>query len=308
MRARTTTTLALSVALACGLTGCSGVHPPTAAPPSTAQRSSAQPSTAASSAATFAALEQRFRARLGLVVLDPRDGRTVQYRADERFPFASTNKVFIAAAVLDRSSTADLDAVVHFDRSDLLAYAPVTERHLDTGMTVRELVDAALRYSDNTAANLLVERLGGPAAVQRWVRSTGDRVTRVDRVEPDLNTAVPGDPRDTTTPLQFAADLRAVLLGDVLSPAARALLRSTMAANTTGDATIRAGVPSGWEVADKTGTGERGVRNDIGIVTPPGGDPLVVVVTTRTDDPDAASADALVAAATRAGIAALRTA
>jgi beta-lactamase class A len=244
----------------------------------------------------------RPRRTLGVVAIDTGSGRQVAWRAGERFAFASTNKVFIAAALLARSSDADLDTVVHYDRADLLAYAPVTTRSVDTGMTVRALLDAMLRSSDNTAANLLVERIGGPGEVQRFLRGLGDRTTNVDRVEPDLNQATPGDTRDTTTPAQFAADLRDVLLGSALDPSDRRMVRETMLGNTTGDATIRAGVDPGWSVEDKTGTGSYGVRNDIGIVTPPGGAPIAVVVMTSKDTADAEPDDALVAAATRAAV------
>ncbi|WP_144763031.1 class A beta-lactamase [Curtobacterium sp. 9128] len=259
----------------------------------------------ASSNQAFAALEREHDARLGVTAIDTGSGHRVTYRQDERFPFASTNKTFIAAAVLAHDSDADLDTVVHYDRSDLLAYAPVTSRFVATGMTVRELIDAAMRFSDNTAANLLVERVGGPAAVEQWLRGIGDRVTNVDRTEPDLNQATPGDERDTTTPAQFASDLRSVILGSTLGATDRTFLRDTMLDNTTGAATVRAGVDSAWPVADKTGTGEYGVRNDIAAVYPAGRAPVIVVVMTATDRSGATADDALVAAATKQAVAAL---
>jgi beta-lactamase class A len=256
--------------------------------------------------AAFTALEADHGARIGVLAVDTADGRTVSYRGGERFPFASTNKTFIAAAVLDASSAADLDEVVHYSPADLLDYAPVTEQHVGTGMTVRQLIDAALRYSDNTAANLLVARLGGPGRVQDWLRGIGDRTTNVDRVEPDLNEALPGDDRDTTTPAAAAADLGRVLVDrGTLDPADRTLLLDTMRGNTTGDATIRAAVPDGWSVADKTGTGEYGTRDDIAVVTPPGRAPIVVTVFTTHDSADAEPDDALVAAAARIALDAL---
>ncbi|PZF58406.1 class A beta-lactamase [Curtobacterium sp. MCSS17_008] len=297
------------------LTGCSGTGSSaevtarasrTAAPtPSATSSPGSMPSADAATAREYAALEQRYDARVGVVAIDTADGRAVGYRSEERFAFASTNKAFIAAAVLDASSADDLDEVVRYDRGDLLEYAPVTRRHVDEGMTLRALVDAAVRESDNTAANLLVERLGGVDGVTRWLRGIGDDVTRVDRVEPDLNTATPGDPRDTTTPAQSSADLRAVLLGDALDPDDRALLRSAMTGTTTGDGTIRAGVPGGWSVADKTGTASYGVRNDIAVLRQPGRDPVVLVVFTAQDREDAEPSDALVAAATRVALRAM---
>jgi beta-lactamase class A len=289
--------------------------PPTAAPsgsvsasgspvPSSSGTPTATPtaSSAAATARAFRTLERDHGARLGVTAIDTGSGQRVTYRSRERFPFASTNKVFVAAVVLAQSSSDDLDTVVHYDRSDLLAHAPVTTRSVDTGMTVRALLDAMLRSSDNTAANLLVERVGGPAVVEQALRDLGDPTTNVDRVEPDLNDAVPGDQRDTTTPAQFAADLRQVLLGSALDPSDRRMLRERMLGNTTGDATIRAGVDPAWAVADKTGTGSYGVRNDIGIVYPTGRAPIVVVVMTSKDTADAEPDDALVAAATRTAV------
>lgn len=310
---RTTRTTLATIAAVAALTlaGCSGSGggDPSGtaggAPTATTTPVPTPTPTATADAATsraFAALEERDDARIGVVAIDTADGSSVGYRADERFAFASTNKAFIAAAVLDASSGEDLDEVVHYGRGDLLEYAPVTSRHVDEGMTVRALVDAAVRESDNTAANLLVERLGGVGGVSRWLRGIGDDVTRVDRVEPDLNTAVPGDPRDTTTPAQSASDLRAVLVGDALEAGDRELLRSSMAGTTTGDGTIRAGVPAGWTVADKTGTASYGVRNDIAVVRPPGRDPVVLVVFTAHERADAEPSDALVAAATRLAV------
>jgi beta-lactamase class A len=239
-------------------------------------------------------------------VLDTGTGRRFEHRAAERFAFASTNKVFLAAATLRSSSTADLEAVVHYSRRDLLAYAPITSQHLATGMTVRALLDAALRYSDNTAANLLVRRLGGPGRVQDFLRSIGDGTTSVDRLEPDLNRATPGDPRDTTTPAAFLKDLRAVLLGEALPADRRELLDAAMRASTTGGPDIRAGVPASWTVADRTGSGSSGTRDDIAVVRPPGRAPVVVVLLSDRTGPDAASQDGLLADAMRSVVAALR--
>jgi beta-lactamase class A len=297
--------VALALAKGSGTTPSPTVSSTSGATPTTSAAPATPTSVATSSPETdraFRTLERDHGARLGVVAIDTGTGRQVVWRAGERFAFASTNKVFIAAALLARSSDADLDTVVHYDRADLLAHAPVASQSVDTGMTVRALLDAMLRSSDNTAANLLVERIGGPGEVQRFLRGLGDRTTSVDRVEPDLNQATPGDTRDTTTPAQFAADLRDVLLGSALDPSDRRMVRETMLGNTTGEATIRAGVDPGWSVADKTGTGSYGVRNDIGIVTPPGGAPIVVVVMTSKDTADAEPDDALVAAATRAAV------
>lgn len=255
----------------------------------------------------FAALERSHDATLGLSAVDTGSGRSIGYRAATRFPFASSNKVFIAATVLSRSSAADLDTVVHYSRADLLAYAPVTTVSVDRGMTVRALLDAMLRFSDNTAANLLVARVGGPSVVQQWLRGAGDRTTNVDRTEPTLNEALPGDARDTTTPAQSATNLRKVLLGadggqPLLDTADRTLLRNLMLGCTTGDDTIRAGVDPAWPVADKTGTGEYGVRDDIAVVYPIGRAPIIVTVMSRKSGADDQPDDALLAAATKLAV------
>lgn len=304
-----TVTGGAAVALAVAISGCaaSSLAPAQAAPASqSAAASSALASSPSSTQRAFAELERTHGATLGVTAIDTGSGRTVAYRGGERFPFASSNKTFIAAALLGRSSDADLDQIVHYTSADLLDYAPITSRFVDTGMTVRELIDAMLRFSDNTAANLLVARLGGPDAVEQWLRGIGDRTTNVDRIEPDLNEALPGDARDTTTPTQFASDLRAVLLGSALETKDRTLLRNTMLDNTTGDDTIRAGVDPAWPVADKTGTAEYGVRDDIAVVYPAGRAPIVVVTLTRKATPDATPDNALLAAATKTAVAALR--
>lgn len=305
MQIRRLPLLLAALATSAVLTGCT----PSPASPLPVTSSAATAATTQPPADTarsdFRRLEQRYGARLGVEAIDTGTGRRVSHRADERFAFASTNKTFIAAAVLQSATTRDLDTVVRYGEEDLLDHAPIATRHVRDGMTVRALIDAALRTSDNTAANLLVERLGGPAAVQRFLRSIGDRTTSVDRVEPDLNTAVPGDRRDTTTPAAFARDLRSVLLGRALPDADRALLARTMRANTTGGPHIRAGVPAGWTVEDKTGSGSFGTRNDIAVIRPPGRAPIVLVLLTARTAEDADSQDALLADATRLAMRAL---
>ena len=218
-----------------------------------------------------------------MFALDTGSQATVGYRADERFLMCSTAKTLTVAAVLRQRPTM-LDQVVRYTRSDLLEWAPVTSKHVDTGMTVDALCDAAITVSDNTAANLLVRLLGGPPAVTAFARSLGDTVTRVDRLEPDLNVTTPGDPRDTSTPAQMAQDLRALALGDALPPGMRERFTALLKANTTGGQCIRAGLPQGWVVGDKTGSGSQGESNDIAVAWPPGRAPLVVAIYTSPGD------------------------
>lgn len=229
--------------------------------------------------ARLAALEARTGGRLGVVALDTGTGRRLAHRGGERFPLCSTFKVLLAGAVLqkvDRGETR-LDRRLPFGKADLLAYAPVTTaRVAEGGMTVGDLCAAAVEVSDNTAANLLLGDLGGPAAVTAFARALGDPRTRLDRTEPTLNEARPGDPRDTTTPEAMVGSLRALLLGPSLGPESRARLEGWMAACTTGRTRLRAGLPPDWAAGDKTGSGARGTTNDVAILRPPHRAPILV--------------------------------
>ncbi|SDQ21467.1 beta-lactamase class A [Quadrisphaera sp. DSM 44207] len=291
------------------LTGCSATGQPADPPAATASSSAAPsaPSSAPASAAqaAFAQLEADHDARLGVYALDTGSGRSVEHRADERFAHASTYKALAAAAVLERTSSADLERVVPVTDADLVTHSPIAEQRAGTGMTLREVADAAIRYSDNTAGNLLLRELGGPDGFERSLRSLGDAVTDPERLETDLNEAVPGDVRDTSTPRALATDLHAYAVGDALPEDDRALLTGWLRENTTGDALVRAGAPAGWVVGDKTGAGGYGTRNDIAVLWPPSGDPVVLAVLSSRDEPDADHDDALVADATRVALAAL---
>lgn len=251
------------------------------------------------------ALEKTYDARLGLFVLDTGTGRSVTWRSDERFAFASTIKAPLSGAVLDRVSQRDLSRVIRFTAQDLVPYSPVTEQHVDDGMTLRAIMDAALRFSDNTAANLLYAEIGGPDGLDRALDRVGDRVTDPERLEPDLNTAIPGDVRDTTTPQALARTVGTYVTGTALPRRDRALLRTMMVNNTTGDALIRAGVPDGWVVADKTGSADYGVRNDVAVLFPPRRSPVLIAVMSSRDGQDDTSDDAMIAEATRIAIGAL---
>ena len=225
-------------------------------------------------------IEVSVTGRLGVAVLDTGTGALDGHRLDERFPMCSTFKFLAAALALARVDAGQerLDRRVVVTRESLLEWAPVTSKRVGgAGMTIAELCEAAITVSDNTAANLLLASAGGPAAVTAFARRIGDGVTRLDRTEPTLNEGTPGDPRDTSTPRAMAQTLRTLLLGDALSAAGRAQLLQWMSANTTGGKRLRAGVPSDWRVADKTGTGRLGTTNDVGVLWPPHRAPLVVV-------------------------------
>lgn len=227
--------------------------------------------------ALLAALEKQSGGRLGVAALNMADGRQLLHRADERFPLCSTFKMMLSAAVLAREP-ALLKKRIRYTKKDLVPNSPVTEQHLAKGMTVAALCEATLQYSDNAAANLLMKQIGGPAAVTAYARSTGDADFRLERWETELNSAVPGDARDTTTPLAMAKSLHKLVLGEGLPAAPRKQLKDWMLGNTTGDTRIRAGVPAGWPVADKTGAGSYGTINDIAVIWPPGKPPIVLAV------------------------------
>ena len=226
-------------------------------------------------------IEVESAGRLGVAVLDTLSGERTGRRVDERFPMCSTFKLLATAAILARvdAQRERLDRRINFAASEVVVNSPVTkDRHGGTGMSLAELCEAAMTVSDNTAGNLLLASLGGPAGLTAYARSLGDTVTRLDRIEPELNEAVPGDPRDTTTPGAMLANLRTLALGNALSAKSRDQLVQWLVGNKTGDTRLRAGFPAGWRVGDKTGAGEHGTTNDVGLIWPPHRAPVIVAV------------------------------
>ncbi|MEO6921223.1 MAG: class A beta-lactamase [Collimonas sp.] len=234
---------------------------------------------AAAMIAQLRQIESKTGGRLGVAIIDSRTGQTYAYRGDERFPMCSTFKLLASALVLKRvdQGKEQLARRIRYKAGDLVPYSPTTEHHTGgDGMSVGELCEAAITLSDNTAANLLLHSFGGPAQLTAYLGASGDKMTRLDRIEPHLNEAAPGDPRDTTTPNAMVQSLRGILLGNNLSASSRQQLTDWLLANKTGDKRLRALLPAGWRVADKTGTGDQGTANDIGMLLPPGGAPLLV--------------------------------
>ncbi|WJE55878.1 class A beta-lactamase (plasmid) [Bacillus cereus] len=254
----------------------------------------------------FVQLEKKFDARIGVYAIDTGTNQTVAYRPDERFAYTSTFKALAAGAVLQQNSIDQLNKVITYTKDDLVTYSPITEKHLDTGMTLWEIADAAIRYSDNTAGNLLFKELDGPKGFEKKLRQIGDRVTKVDRFEPDLNEATPGDIRDTSTAKALATNLKAFTVGNVLPTDKRKILTDWMRGNTTGDQLIRAGVPKDWEVGDKTGAGSYGTRNDIAIVWPPNREPIIIAILSSRDTKNATYNNELIAQAAKVTINALK--
>lgn len=254
------------------LAGCAEeTTPPARTPAATPTPTSDAPEALPAFVDRIARLERRSGRRIG--VYADLTGSPLAHRADERFALCSTFKTVLAGAVLAADPRPDA--------------------------ATREDLRLAVSVSDNDAANRLLDRLGGPPAVTAFARRLGDDATRLDRREPDLNTAVRGDPRDTTTPRAIAATYRALVLGGALSRSGRALLSDLLVRSTTGAERIRAGLPAGWRVGDKTGTGGYGSTHDVAVVWPTGGDPFVLAVYTSADEADAGPRDALVAAVAR---------
>ncbi|KAF1071918.1 MAG: Beta-lactamase SHV-1 [Pseudomonas citronellolis] len=256
----------------------------------------------------LAALERRSAGRLGVAALDSATGHSFGWRQEERFPMCSTFKVLLCAAVLAKVDTGaeTLQRRLVYRRETLPEYSPVSAKHAGApGLSIGELCEAAITLSDNGAANLLLETLGGPGGLTAWVRQSGDAVSRLDRAEPELNSALAGDDRDTTSPAAMLASLQRLLLGQTLSPGSRSQLADWMIANRTGAATLRAGLPSGWKVGDKTGSGEHGTRNDVAIVWPPHRSPWLVSAYLTGSPAEPAERDAVLAEVGRLTTAAL---
>ncbi|AWN53866.1 class A beta-lactamase [Methylobacterium sp. 17Sr1-1] len=252
-------------------------------------------SAAEDTVARLAQLERRDGGMLGVEVRDTATGRRFGHRADERFPMCSTFKAIAAAAVLARADAGkdDLNRRIAYGRDALLSYAPVTTKHVETGMTLAELCAAAVVWSDNTAANLMLDTLGGPGGITAFARAHGDTVTRLDRTEPTLNTAIAGDVRDTTSPAAMVGLLENVLLGRALSAESRARLIGWMHDSPTGLKRVRAGLPEGWRTADKTGTGDNGTANVVALIHRPDGAPILAAVYLTGSPAEPAARDAL---------------
>ncbi|WP_432700040.1 KLUC family extended-spectrum class A beta-lactamase [Kluyvera cryocrescens] len=249
----------------------------------------------------LAALELRSGGRLGVALIDTADGSQILYRGDERFAMCSTSKVMAAAAVLKQSESQHdlLNQRIEIKKGDLTNYNPIAEKHVGGMMSLSELSAAALQYSDNVAMNKLIAQLGGPQGVTAFARKIGDETFRLDRTEPTLNTAIPGDPRDTTSPRAMAQTLRNLTLGKALGDAQRAQLVTWMKGNTTGAASIQAGLPTSWVVGDKTGSGDYGTTNDIAVIWPKDRAPLVLVTYFTQPQPEAESRRDVLASAAK---------
>ena len=227
--------------------------------------------------AAFAALEKKSGGRLGVAVLNTATNQTAQYKADERFPFCSSFKFLLVAAVLHRIDTQKDDPRRQVDiPKQILGSSPITQSHAGTSMTIGALINSILVRSDNTAANVLLDTVGGPAALTAYVRTLGDQVFRLDRTETALNESKPGDPRDTTSPAAMLADLKTLLLGNALTPDSRNTLTQGMQDCVTGLARIRAGIPKTWRVADRNGANGENTTANIAAIWPTNKPPVLI--------------------------------
>ena len=260
----------------------------------------------------LADLEVASGGRIGLSVINTGDNMHLQYRDEERFPMCSTSKVMAVSAILNQSKKDSqlLQYKIAYTKKDVESsgYAPITKKNVIEGMVISGLCKAAITKSDNTAMNLLIKKLGGPEAVTSFAHSIGDNKFRLDRYEPELNSAIPGDLRDTTTPKAMTESLNKLVFGDALELTQQDQLLAWLKGNTTGSARIRAGVPNGWLVGDKTGTGSYGTTNDIGIIWPPQGSPIIVSIYFTQNKKDASPRDDVIASVTRIMINSLKVA
>jgi beta-lactamase class A len=248
--------------------------------------------------AQLAALERAAGGRIGVSILDTGSGRRIGYRQDDRFPMCSTFKLLLAAGVLSRvdHGREQLDREIPIRAADIQPTSPGAGPHVGGTQPIAALCRYAVIYSDNTAANLLLATLGGPQAVTALARSLGDRVTRLDHVETDLNKVADGEVHDTTSPRAMLNSMHAVLLGNALSAASRARLTGWLVENTTGGDRLRAGLPPSWRVGDKTGAWmPQGGVNDIAIIWPPGRKPILVTAYTAYAPGDMARRNATIA-------------
>ena len=250
----------------------------------------------------LASLEINAKGRLGVYAINTANHEIVAYRSNERFPMCSTHKVMAVAAMLKASEASPnlLKTVLHYDSSDLVVWSPVTEKHLQSGMSFQALGRASITLSDNTATNLIIKWLGGPEAVTSFARSIGDERFALNRYEPELNSAIPGDYRDTSTPLAQATSLRQLVLGQILDFKTRQLLKLWLIDNATGDKRIRAGAPKNWVVGDKTGTcGSFGAIGDIGVIWPKKDAPMIIAIYFTGKNKHDQSSDVVIAKAAR---------
>lgn len=244
-------------------------------------------------------LEKNVDGKIGVYAIDTNTNQILAYRADEHFPVQSTMKLIAVSALLKQSDSDKnlLQEKIHYTKNDLTSWSPITENHVAGGMTFEALSEAAMSYSDDTAVNLIIKKLGGPKSITDFALSIGNKTFNVEHYEGNLNSD-PNNKDDTSTPKDMAISLQKLTLGNILVKPQRTQLVTWMRNNTTGNKRIRVGVPIDWVVADKTGSGDYGIANDIGILWPPSCKPIVLAIYTVQNKRDAKNRDDIVASAT----------
>nr|WP_221637206.1 class A beta-lactamase [Listeria rocourtiae] len=244
-------------------------------------------------------LEKKYQATLGVYAIDSGSGETFAHNGNQRFAFASTVKALLGGVLLKNLSWDELNQIIKYTKDDLVSYSPITEKHVDTGMSLKDIIAAAIQYSDNTAANLMFKQFGGPKGFESQLRELGDKVTDSSRLEPDLTTAIPGDIRDTSTPKAIAETFKKLLLDRKIAPDKLKFYNEILTGNATGEELIRAGIPSNVKVGDKSGAASFGTRNDIAVLYPPHRAPIILVVFSNKANEDDEYDNALIADAAR---------
>lgn len=241
-------------------------------------------------------LEKSFDGKIGVYAIDTNNNQIIAYRADQRFPVQSTMKLIGVSALLKQSEKDKglLQGKIHYTKADLVSWSPVTGKYIETGMTLEALSEATMSYSDNMATNLIIKKIGGLKSITDFAHSIGNETFNIEHYEPNLNSN-PQDQQDTSTPKDMAISLQKLTLGNVLAESQRTQLVTWMRNNTTGNKRIRAGIPLGWAVADKTGSGAYGIANDIGLVWSPSCKPMVLAIYTIQNKQDAKTRDDIVA-------------
>lgn len=255
----------------------------------------ASPAFAAEAPQELESYERESGGRIGVYAENPATGKKLFWRADERFVMCSTFKASLAACVLARVDRGEeqLAAMIPYGEADLLDYAPVAKQNLAAGaMSVTDMCKAIVELSDNTCANLLLARIGGPASLTAFWRSLGDSASRLDHNEPELNRSPPGNPQDTTTPAAMAGNLRRLVLGEALRPASRTLLTEWMVNCKTGANRLRGGLPASWTIGDKTGYNGKDAAGDIAVVWPKPDTPILIAAYVQGGTPNAAQIEA----------------
>ncbi|WP_035965110.1 class A beta-lactamase [Bradyrhizobium sp. YR681] len=262
----------------------------------------ASPALAADAPPELETYERESGGRIGVYAENLATGAKIAWRAEERFVMCSTFKASLAACVLARVDRGEeqLSAMIPYSKADLLEYAPVARQNIPAGrMSVAEMCKAIVELSDNTCANLLLARIGGPPALTAFWRSLDDTISRLDHNEPELNRSPPGAPHDTTTPAAMAGNLKRLVTGEALSPASRAQLTDWMVNCKTGANRLRAGLPAGWKIGDKTGNNGKDASGDIAVAWPKSDTrsdaPILIAAYTQGGTPSTAQIEAVFA-------------